>query len=312
MTIRSNEQQEFHKLETRLATLLPEMYQDCYDSIMPVSMVSTSLKYSSDGKVAWDEIWGSFCDLAMAGGPPHKGKLLEPAGRKEIDAEPERYREVVSEICRGITMVTGLFAEPAPSPGWIKMHCTSAAMAGWLARAIVMENVSANFKGLALNLPAGPHYRIEKEVKNVITVVAKTCHYWLEHTSADQHLAIGALFLKMESESPLMQTVLLDYDFQSIKQQMFRNKIAASILESTGLQSSDHQYAVWLGIDCKGIHAAIWMMRILIVSNVFARREETVVFVPVNPISDPDGKTVVRTVVQAHKFAVARKILLQP
>ena len=39
-------------------------------------MRAAGLKYDADGKVAWDEIWGSFCDLAMAGGPPHKGKLL--------------------------------------------------------------------------------------------------------------------------------------------------------------------------------------------------------------------------------------------
>ncbi len=89
---------------------------------------------------------------------------------------------------------------------------------------------------------------------------------------------------------------------------MLSSKIAASILESTGLPSSNHQYANWLGLDCNDVRAAIWMMRVLIVSNVFARREGTVVFVPVNPVNDPDGAVVTRMVVRAHGFCIARKI----
>jgi sirohydrochlorin cobaltochelatase len=158
---------EFDDLEARLRTILPEGYQNRYEDIQPVSMGSASLKYGLDGRVAWDQIWGSFCDLAMAGGPPHKGTLLEPGREEEIETQADRYREVVQEICRGITMVTGLCAEPSPVSGWVRMYCTSAAMAGWLARAIAMENISAHFKGLALHLPAGPAYRIEKEIKNI-------------------------------------------------------------------------------------------------------------------------------------------------
>ena len=74
--------------EARIRTILPEQYQDCYEDVQPVSMGSASLKYGSDGKVAWDEIWDSFCDLAMAGGPPHKGTLLESASLAEIAANP--------------------------------------------------------------------------------------------------------------------------------------------------------------------------------------------------------------------------------
>ena len=150
MTTSLEKHGEFDDLEARLGTILPEEYQTCYDDIQAVSMGSAGLKYSPDGKVAWDQIWGSFCDLAMAGGPPHKGILLEPGSKEEIEAQRDRYRVVVEEICRGITMVTGFYAEPSPVPGWVRMYCTSAAMANWLARAIVMENVSANFKGLAL------------------------------------------------------------------------------------------------------------------------------------------------------------------
>jgi sirohydrochlorin cobaltochelatase len=32
-----------------------------------------------------------------------------------------------------------------------------------------------------LFLPAGPTFRLDKEIKNVVTVIAKTHHYWKEH-----------------------------------------------------------------------------------------------------------------------------------
>jgi sirohydrochlorin cobaltochelatase len=54
-------------------------------------------------------------------------------------------------------------------------------MARWLAWAIELEKVSVRRNGARLLLPAGPAYRIEQEVKNVVTAVAKTHHYWLEH-----------------------------------------------------------------------------------------------------------------------------------
>jgi hypothetical protein len=33
-------------------------------------------------------MWGSFCDPALAVGPPHKGSLLAPASAGEIEAVP--------------------------------------------------------------------------------------------------------------------------------------------------------------------------------------------------------------------------------
>jgi hypothetical protein len=140
-------------LERRLTTLLPEEYQGAVDTVQPVSMGSADLKYDMDGNVAWNEIWASFCDLAMAGGPPHKGKLLEPASRGEIAAQPERYDRVTQEICRGVMMAAELTAEVSPVPGWIRVECFGEGMAGWLLRAIVMENVAARQDGAALHLP---------------------------------------------------------------------------------------------------------------------------------------------------------------
>src|SRR6188472_960094 len=97
-------------LESRLRTLLPAEYQETYEKLEPVSMGSAGLKYADDGAVAWDQIWGSFCDLAMAGGPPHKGTLLEPGNEDDINAQFGRYDAVAEEICRGVKLVTGLRA----------------------------------------------------------------------------------------------------------------------------------------------------------------------------------------------------------
>ncbi|HWF03920.1 MAG TPA: sirohydrochlorin chelatase, partial [Candidatus Angelobacter sp.] len=157
-------------LEFRVRAILPEQYQDSYDDVKPVSMGSAGLKFGEDGKVAWDKIWGSFCDLAMAGGPPHKGTLLEPASQASIDAEPDRYTSVVEEICRGVSLVTSLVAEASAHSGWISVDCVNRGTATWLLRAITVENVSARCEGSVLYLPAGPAYRLEKEIKNVITV----------------------------------------------------------------------------------------------------------------------------------------------
>ena len=193
------------ELDARLKTLLPEEYQDSYESMEPVPMRSAGLKYGPDGKVAWNEIWGSFCDLAMAGGPPHKGALLEAGRAEDIDAEPERHTEVAEEICRGVMMTTLLDTNVSPVPGWVRVSCLSEAMAGWLLRAIVMENVAARAEGTALDLPAAPRFRLEKEIKNVITVIAKTSHYWLEHMPRGQQRGIASLFARLASESPLVE-----------------------------------------------------------------------------------------------------------
>jgi sirohydrochlorin cobaltochelatase len=54
-------------------------------------------------------------------------------------------------------------------------------MAAWMAEAIGLENVAAHADEDRLLLPAGPDYRLKDEVKSIITVVAKTHHYWQAH-----------------------------------------------------------------------------------------------------------------------------------
>lgn len=308
MSKNSESQKAFEQLQLRLKTILPEEYQDCYEEVQPVSMGSASVKYGPDGKVAWDEMWDTYCDLAMAGGPPHKGVLLEPGASAEIEAQPDRYREVVEEICRGIGLTTGLGAAQSATAGWIRVECETQVAAEWLVRAIVMENVSAKYAGTALELPAGPAYRVEKEVKNVITAISKTCHYWFDHMWESEQKTIEKLFAKMEAESPLIQPAPSN-DGALTDAQRLRTQLADKIREATGLVASQHEYAGWLGFHCPDVRAAIWMMRALVASNVLARREGTVLFVPVNGATDPEGETVSRCLAGIHGFAVAQHVL---
>jgi sirohydrochlorin cobaltochelatase len=276
---------ELEELDRRLRVLLPEPYQDSYESLEPRPMGSAGLKYGPDGKVAWDEIWGSFCDLAMAGGPPHKGKLLEPGRLEEIEAAPARYEEVVDEICRGITLASELPAQASTHAGWVSVDCYSETMASWLLRAIVMENVAARSHGRELLLPAAPHFRLDKEIKNVITVIAKTTHYWMAHMPRAQKSAIADLFARMSAASPLIEPG-----------------------DDHGPAHRSSSEGGWRGVDYPTVKAAVWAMRAMVVNNVLSRREGTTLFVPNNPVSDPGGVIVARTVMMVHRLAAIRGV----
>jgi hypothetical protein len=295
-------------LQARLKTLLPEEYQDSYEDVQPVSMGSAGLKYGQDGRVAWNEIWGSFCDLAMAGGPPHRGTLLEPATKADIYLHPERYKQVEDELCRGIEMVTGLAAEPSRISGWIHVDCPSTQMAGWLARAINMENVSAHVDGMALHLPAGPGFRLEKEIKNVVTSIAKTCHYWVGHTSVAQHRAIADLFKIMEFESPLIQAPFSTRNTRTAAFENSHDTVAKKIQSQTRLHANGREHHGWLGVDCLNVRPAIWMMRVMVASNVLCRREGNFIYVPVNPSTDRNGDRVAGLLARAYRVASAQRV----
>jgi hypothetical protein len=306
---RVNDSARLAELESRIRAILPEEYQDSFEKVEPVPMGSAGLKFRADGRVAWDEIWGSFCDLAMAGGPPHKGTLLEPGRSADIEHQPERYEDVTEEICRGVRMAADLDAEPSPVPGWVRVICSNAAMSGWLLRAIVMENVAVRSAGARLDVPAAPHFRLEKEIKNVVTVVAKTSHYWLGHIPRAQQRAIAELFIEMAEESALIEPGRPDDVFASRAAEISAAAIVQAIESPTGLRASPHRYPGWLGFECASVRSAIWMMRAMVASNVLSRREETVLFVPVNPGIDPGGHHVASTLATVHRLAAARGIL---
>lgn len=141
-------------------------------------MPSAPMRYLPDGNVDWGNMWDSFCELALDGGPPHRADLL--AATAGTDPDNPAYQVAVAEIVRGVVAVSG-FAASAGEAGWVAISCPAAGMAPWLAEAIVAENVTARAEGRTLLVPVAADYGVEKEIKNVVTAVAKTTHYWREH-----------------------------------------------------------------------------------------------------------------------------------
>lgn len=164
--------------------ILPPRYQDQSRTVSAAPMKAVELAYDDQGDVAWGEMWEGFCELAIAGGAPHRGTLLEPVHEAAILANPEKQEWVLTEIERGLRQVTNLEVERSPVPGWIGLVCSDDEMAIWMLRAIVVENVTVRREENVLWFPAGPDFRLDKEIRNVITVAAKTNHYWQEHLAS--------------------------------------------------------------------------------------------------------------------------------
>lgn len=152
-------------------------------------MASAPMRYLPDGQVDWGNMWESFCGLARDGGPPHRGTLLTASAGEDVATE--RYQATAAELIRGIAAVSGLRATHG-EPGWLAVSCPSAAMAAWLAEAILAENVAARACGAQLLVPVAAHYTLKGEIKNVITAVAKTTHYWHAHLPAEARDALAA------------------------------------------------------------------------------------------------------------------------
>ena len=104
----------------------------------------------------------SFCDLALAGGPPHRGTLLRPATPAEIAAEPDATAAVASELTRAIRLAVGPEAWAGGESGWLAVPCESPGAAAWLALAITAENVSCRRRGDCVELPIGPRVSLRE------------------------------------------------------------------------------------------------------------------------------------------------------
>jgi sirohydrochlorin cobaltochelatase len=142
------------------------------------TMTSAPFLWRSDGRPDWANMWTTFCELALFGGPPQRGP--ESALRAPGGAAAESDGEMLAEMRRGIWETTGLYAEAGPT-GWLAVTCDSPMMAAWMCATIILENVGARVEDDRLLLPAGPGYRLKDEVKSIITVAAKTHHYWKAH-----------------------------------------------------------------------------------------------------------------------------------
>jgi sirohydrochlorin cobaltochelatase len=144
-------------------------------------MSSAPFVWRDDGRPDWAAMWSGFCELALFGGPPHRGPDRALTATATDQAAGDGF-DAIGEIRRGIWETTGLYAEPA-APGWLAVTCHSATMAAWLCATIILENVEARCEEERLLVPADPSFTLKDQVKSVITVVAKTHHYWSEHVA---------------------------------------------------------------------------------------------------------------------------------
>lgn len=283
-TIDHQDLADLASLDARVDSLLPPQYQSCFESVNPRSMGSASLKYGADARVAWDQIWTHFCDLAIAGGPPHRGSLLEAPTPDEVAAEPAGYQFVRDEIIRGLRMTTGLVARETPVPGWVAIPCSNAGMAAWLLRAVMSENVFVRRSGDMLLAPAGPTFRLAKEVKNVVVAFAKTCHYWQSHFSNEQRASASrALADKTDLLEPPDRAQILSRaaEYEAVTQQLEQ-----TLAQTLGLPIVHSKNGGWVGLRFHDERTAAWFVRSAIAVNILARREENVLYLPTPILSN--------------------------
>jgi hypothetical protein len=279
-TTRNDLAAELAALDAKINALLPPRYQHCYADVPPVSMGSAGLKYGPDGKVAWGQIWTTYCDLALAGGPPHRGKLLEPVPEEEVAAHPDRQAEVVAEIDRALGLTAGVAVVEGHAPGWVGVPCESVEAAAWLQFAVTAENVSARRRGAMLQLPAGPAFRPEKEIKNLVVALNKSFHYWDGHLTASQQGLAGEEV--WEAATPA-EVAAAPAQYAAAVREVEEG------VRATGLPISARSYAGWLGVETADEDEAVWLLRAVLAERVLARREENTLFLPLSA-SPGDGR----------------------
>lgn len=151
-------------------------------------MSSAPFVYDDAGRVAWNKMWNTFCYLAVEGGPPHRETKLVGRGNKN-DTSQKLYTEAVSEIIRAYKLLIPCTVRH-DSTGWIAITLHTPNMAKWFETIINEENVECRREGKTLFLPVNDDYTLEKEIKNVVTVMTKAYHYWRDHRVIVEKLLI--------------------------------------------------------------------------------------------------------------------------
>lgn len=295
---RQAESPELAALDAKVNALLPPRYQYCFEAVNPKSMGSAALKYDPEARVAWDQIWTHFCDLALAGGPPHRGTLLETPTPNEVEAEPAGYQLVCDEIVRGIRMTSGLVAKAGPEPGWVTVECHSLVMAEWLLRAVMAENVFARRRDHSLQVPAGPTFRLVKEVKNIVVALAKTGHYWKDHLSEEQRSQAENLFAAATTATLLEPPCRPEVLKRVAEYHDMTQRLGQALFDAVGLPVVKSVASGWIGIRLQDERMAAWFVRSAIAENILARREQAVLFLPVPLTNQLDMEEIVERMVR--------------
>ena len=138
-----------------------------------------ALQFRDDGRPDWSD------DVA---GVLRAGAVRRPAaprhdGRSRHRPEPVETRsfvdEMIEEIGRGIEETTGLIARRRREAGCASVRLQAHGRVD--VRDHLLENVDARIEDEVLYVPGDAGFDLKDQVKSVITVVAKTHHYWQEH-----------------------------------------------------------------------------------------------------------------------------------
>lgn len=151
-------------------------------------MSSAPFVYDNDGKVAWNKMWDSYCDLAIEGGPPHRNDRLISKGTSN-NFNSENYKNAVKEIERAFSLLIP-FKYKTANNGYIEIALGNHNIADWYANIINSENVECQVKENKIFLPINDDFTLEKEIKNIVTVVAKAFHYWSLHRNWFEKISI--------------------------------------------------------------------------------------------------------------------------
>ena len=135
--------------------------------------------------------------------------------------------------------------------------------------------IESRRRGNILQLPAGPDFRIEKEIKNVVVALAKSSHYWDGHLSYTQQALAGDGLWEPAAPS------------EASADPAGYEAALAQVLEAladSGLPASQRCYVGWVGIEAPGEEDAVWLLRAVLAGRVLVRREENSLFLPVGEI----------------------------
>ena len=141
-------------------------------------------------------------------------------------------------------------------------------------------------------------------------MIAKTSHYWLGHILPPQQYAIGQCLATLAETSPAVAPVWLPDG--SDPAAGVTADLAGRMRSFPGVGVASPRQAGWLGVACPDVASAVWMTRALVAMNVLARREDTVICVPVNVSTDPQGERVAGAIARVHRLAAARGLLQTP
>ena len=148
-------------------------------SLAAAAMSSADFLYKDDAP-DWSAMWTGLASLPSTRPPPrertHRCVTAAPA-TKASTTSPKRERHLRNHGLSG-TLRTRLD----------RRDMGSRKLRAW-RRNNLLENVEAKFDEERLIVPAHESFTLKNEVKSVITVLAKTHHYWQAHVAAQSAVA---------------------------------------------------------------------------------------------------------------------------